>query len=66
MADTLAIGTTDGKVETLDAHTLALRHPPVVVASGSVQSVDFSARRLTMLVVGGADSEPCRCGRPPR
>ena len=52
---TLAIGTVDGTVETLDAHTLAVRHSPVVVASNVVQSVDFSADG-EMLVVGGADS----------
>ena len=51
---TVAVGTIDGTVETFDAHTLAVRHPPVVVTGGYVQSVDFSPDGA-MLVVGGAD-----------
>ncbi len=50
----LAVGTIDGTVETFDAHTLAVLHPPVVVTGGYVQSVDFSPDGA-MLVVGGAD-----------
>ena len=53
---TLAIGTVDGTAETFDTRTLAVRHPPVVVAGGSVQSVDFSPDGQT-IVVGGADAE---------
>jgi WD40 repeat protein len=50
----VAVGTIDGTVETFDARTLAVRHPPVVVTGGYVQSVDFSPDGA-MLVVGGAD-----------